>query len=98
MFGLGLSITVAPLTTAFLGAMLSDQAGIASAVNNAVARMAGLIVIAVIGPVIGEAINLGSFRTGIILTTALLAAGGIISALGIQNKIVPKKINTETYA
>jgi hypothetical protein len=98
LFGFGLSVTVAPLTAAILGAIHSEQAGIASAVNNAVARIAGLIAIAAIGPVIGEAINLDSFRAGIILTASLLAAGGIVSAIGIQNKIVPKKVEATAQA
>ncbi|HEX5395401.1 MAG TPA: MFS transporter [Candidatus Saccharimonadales bacterium] len=52
IFGLGLSMTVAPLTTAILGDVGSERAGIASAVNNAVARVAGLVAVAVIGAVV----------------------------------------------
>ena len=43
VFGLGLAAFVAPLTTAVLGALDQRDAGIASGVNNAVARLAGLI-------------------------------------------------------
>ena len=49
LFGLGLAMTVAPLTSAILGDVKPEQAGIASAVNNAVARIAGLIAVAAIG-------------------------------------------------
>lgn len=52
VFGLGLSITVAPLTAAILGDVPKGQAGIASAVNNAVARVAGLIAVAAVGAVV----------------------------------------------
>ncbi|MGH7191960.1 MAG: DHA2 family efflux MFS transporter permease subunit, partial [Candidatus Saccharimonadales bacterium] len=43
IFGIGLAVTVAPLTAAILGDVPKGQAGIASAVNNAVARVAGLV-------------------------------------------------------
>ncbi len=52
LFGIGLSITVAPLTAAILGDVPQAQAGIASAVNNAIARIAGLLAIAAVGAVV----------------------------------------------
>lgn len=52
LFGIGLAITVAPLTAAILGDVDPRQAGIASAVNNAVARVAGLIAVAAVGAVV----------------------------------------------
>src|SRR5581483_5272894 len=52
LFGIGLSITVAPLTAAILGDVPKEQAGIASAVNNAVARIAGLVAVAAVGAVV----------------------------------------------
>lgn len=85
IFGLGLTMTVAPLTAAVLGSIGTTQAGIGSAVNNAVSRIAGLVAIAAVGIVIGDAISLASFRRGIIMISLLLFVGGIISALGIQN-------------
>jgi EmrB/QacA subfamily drug resistance transporter len=88
-FGLGLSMTVAPLTSAILGSISSKQAGIGSAINNAVSRIAGLVAIAVIGLVTGSKLDLAGFHRGLLLTACLLAAGGLISAAGIRN-IPPK--------
>jgi hypothetical protein len=86
LFGLGLSITVAPLTSAILGSIDSRHAGIGSAVNNAIARIAGLVAIASLGVVIGTQLDLDGFHRGIIVAAALFIAGGIISLIGIQNQ------------
>ncbi|HEX8769394.1 MAG TPA: DHA2 family efflux MFS transporter permease subunit, partial [Acidimicrobiales bacterium] len=48
VFGLGMALTVAPLTAAVLGSLEDSAAGIASGVNNAVARLAGLLAVAVL--------------------------------------------------
>ncbi len=88
VFGLGLSMTVAPLTTAILGSIETDLSGIASAVNNAIARVAGLVAIALIGLVTGPVLDVDGFRRGVLVIAFLLIAGGVISALGIQNKAV----------
>lgn len=86
VFGLGLSITVAPLTAAVLGNIDQKHAGIGSAVNNAVARIAGLIAIASIGLVTGTVLTLSSFHAGVIVMAALLLTGSLISAIGITNQ------------
>ena len=85
IFGVGLSITVAPLTSAILGAIDDAQAGIGSAINNAVARIAGLLAIAAIGPIIGAQLDLDGFYRAVMVTAGLLLAGGIVSAIGIVN-------------
>jgi EmrB/QacA subfamily drug resistance transporter len=55
VFGLGLSLTVAPLTATVLGGVTEEHAGIASAVNNATARIGGLFAVAAIGAVVSAA-------------------------------------------
>ena len=87
LFGVGLSVTVAPLTSAILGSIKSSQAGIGSAVNNAVARIAGLLSIAMIGLFIGTTITHDGFHEGLIICSVLLIAGGLISAAGIRNSL-----------
>jgi EmrB/QacA subfamily drug resistance transporter len=52
VFSLGLALTVAPLTATVLGDVDESQAGIASAVNNAIARTAGLISVAAVGAIV----------------------------------------------
>jgi EmrB/QacA subfamily drug resistance transporter len=85
VFGLGLTITVSPLTAAILAAVDPAQSGIGSAVNNAVSRIAGLIAIACTGVIIGGTVDFAGFRQGMLVTAGLFALAGFISAVGIRN-------------
>lgn len=85
IMGLGLAITVAPLTAAILGSVGPERSGIASAVNNAVSRVAGLIVIALIATIVGGAIDLPGFHIAAVVTAALCVVGGIVSWIGIRS-------------
>jgi EmrB/QacA subfamily drug resistance transporter len=84
LFGVGLSITVAPLTAAVLGSIKPEHAGIGSAVNNAIARIAGLVAVAAIGLIVGGQLNLNGFYRGVWVMATMLAAGGLISWIGIR--------------
>ena len=85
VFGLGLSITVAPLTAAILGAVPTHDAGIGSAVNNAVARVAGLVTVAFAGIITGGVLDVASFHRALLVTAGLLVLGGLVSLVGIRN-------------
>jgi EmrB/QacA subfamily drug resistance transporter len=121
VFGLGLSLTVAPLTATVLGGVSEEHAGIASAINNATARVGGLLAVAAIGAVVAAAYtnslegqvppryadnhafvpapprtppqvrarlddaSVDAFRLAMLVTAALVALGGALSAVGIEN-------------
>ena len=135
VFGLGLALTVAPLTATVLGSADEQHAGIASGINNSIARVAGLLAIAAVGAVIAaqfgakidselaggdfgpaaaaqlerakseplrsdaagglprsaelqaaiDAASESSFQLTMGLMAALIAAGGLLCAIGIEN-------------
>ena len=84
VMGLGLSLTVAPLTAAILGAIDEAHSGIASAVNNAVSRVAGLLVVAMLSTIVGGTLDLDGFHSAAWVTATLLVLGGIVSWIGIR--------------
>lgn len=84
VFALGMSMTIAPLTSAILGSISSEQAGIGSAVNNAVARVAGLVAIAMLGIVVVGALDVPNFHVVILIVSGLFFLGSLASLLGIR--------------
>jgi EmrB/QacA subfamily drug resistance transporter len=95
VFGLGLSMTVAPLTAAVLADADETDAGIASAINNAVARVAGLVGVSVVGVVVAGTLvgdtfamndeSLRAFHQVVVICAALVAGGGVVGLIGITN-------------
>jgi EmrB/QacA subfamily drug resistance transporter len=88
VFSLGLSMTVAPLTTTVLADAGPGDAGVASGVNNAVARIAGLLAIAVLGIAAaggGDHLTVRGFHVTMGAVAGLLVCGGLIGAIGIRN-------------
>ncbi|HEY2578708.1 MAG TPA: MFS transporter [Streptosporangiaceae bacterium] len=96
VFGTGLSLTVAPLTATVLASADARHAGVASGVNNAVARSAGLLAVAGLPAAVGLAIGghhsaaafASGFRTAMLICAGLLAAGAVLSALFIDNDVL----------
>ncbi|WP_199253448.1 MFS transporter [Mycolicibacterium mengxianglii] len=86
LFALGLSMTVSPLTATVLAAVDPTRSGIGSAINNAVSRVAGLIAVAFMSVIVGGAIDFDGFSRGVLVTAALFAAAGLVSAIGIRNQ------------
>jgi MFS family permease len=88
VFAVGLSMIVAPLTATVLADARESDAGIASGVNNAVARVAGLLGIAVVGAAIAggdNRLDVPGFRLAMIITAILVGSGGVIGIAGIRN-------------
>ena len=85
VFALGLSMTVAPLTSAILGSIPETEAGIASAVNNAVSRVAGLVAIAMVGVIVAGTLDVDGLHRVVIAAAALFIVGGLVSFAGIRN-------------
>jgi hypothetical protein len=94
-----LAITVAPLTATVLADADQADAGIASAVNNAVARTASLIGVSVVGIVVAKTLvgdtfaanqeSVQAFHDVIAICVVLLTAGGLAGAIGIVNPKQP---------
>ena len=93
VFGFGLAVTVAPLTSTVLDAVPAEHAGIASAVNNDVARAAALIAVALLpaaGGITGDAylhkdVFSAGFHTASLISGALCVAGGVLAVFTIRN-------------
>ena len=93
VFGFGLAVAVAPLTSTALSSVPPEHAGMASAVNNDVARAAALIAVALLpaaGGLTGDAyqhpaVFSAGFHTASLIAGGLCVAGGVLAAVTIRN-------------
>lgn len=104
VFGVGLTTLVAPLTTAVLSAAPSHQAGLASGINNAIARTASLLSVAALPAIVGIAgadyadpdVFGPGFKQAMLICAGLLAGGGVIAALLVRNRTSTHAIAVES--
>ncbi len=96
VFGLGLSLMVAPLTATVLAAAPDRNAGVASGVSNAVARIGSLLAVAVLPVAVGlsgveyadpVAFDAG-YRSAMVICAGMLVVGGLVSWFTIRNDVL----------
>ena len=99
VFGLGLALMVAPLTATVLAAAPDEHAGIASGVNNAVARAGSLLAVAALPLAVGltgddydvPAVFNDGYRSAMIICAVMLVAGGVVSWFTIRNAVLEEQ-------
>ena len=96
VFGAGLTLVVAPVTATVLAAAPANHSGIASGVNNAVARVGSLLAVAILPAIAGITGNgfydpremTAGFHTAMVVCAALAATGGAVAWLTISSEIL----------
>lgn len=87
LFGLGMTITVTPLTSTVLAQIAPAEAGIASAVNNAISRVAGLVAVAFVGVITGASLDIAGFHRVLIVVVILLVVSAGVSLVGLPRGV-----------
>ena len=93
VFGFGLALTVAPLTATAMSSAPAERSGLASAVNDTVARTGSLLAVALLPAVAGitgnSYLHPAAFETGFqhaaFIAAVICAAGGLLAAATIRN-------------
>ncbi len=96
VFSVGLALVVAPVTTTVLADISAERQGVASGVNNAVARVAGLVAVAVLPLTSGlstaapgdSAATLDGFRRAMVTSAVLCAVGGLTALAGLPRRVI----------
>jgi EmrB/QacA subfamily drug resistance transporter len=103
VFGFGLVTFVAPLTATVMGSVDSDHVSIASGVNNAIARTAGLASVAVIPVVSGLSIAVGAaevthaYRVSLMIAACVAAAASPLSFVGLATHARTRRSARRTF-
>lgn len=109
LLGIGMGITVAPLTTAVMGALSEDNAGVASGINNTVARAAGVLAIALMGALVLFSFNesikrktelmdiSNNMKDEIMIESSKFAAAEVPVGLSEKNKGIVKALLNDSF-
>jgi hypothetical protein len=97
VFGAGLTLTVAPLTATVLAGVPDRHSGVASAVNNALSRGAGLLAVALLPVAAGiggaayqdPVLFADGFRTAMVICAGMVTTGGLLAAALVRNRLAP---------
>jgi EmrB/QacA subfamily drug resistance transporter len=99
VFGAGLTLTVAPLTATVLAGVSDRHSGVASAVNNALSRGAGLLAVALLPAAAGiggaayqDPVRFADgFDTAMVICAGMVAVGGLLAAALVRNQLAPDR-------
>jgi len=96
LFGIGMGLTVAPLTTSVMGSVPSDHSGTASGINNAVSRTAGVLAIAMVGSfALFSFTNILNSRTATLNLSEQVRSSLMVEAQKLAGASVPANVGPQ---